>query len=498
MKKKKEEKEKLTLFEKKKKIKTKKIPQIDSHPDEPLTSLVVGPVVSQVTRRYGDFGQLTFRLAAGAANFEVEWTVGPLPGPQDVVLRFDTDLDSSESRSSSSLSTSPTVFVDSNGREFLKRQRASRSTWALAPLDQPYANDIGRDYYPMTSGAYIEDDDDGDGESKKKSRRQFSVVPDRAQGVASLANGQLEVMLHREARISDELGNPETLRDEDSKGRAVVVRGTHLVALTGRREGARARRALASAAGSALPVAAFSARPPASPGAAAGALLAAPLPESVELLKLAPRRRMRTQGSGGGGSGGLVVLGQGVEIRLAHAFEQGEDGAAGGGSGINGGRDGGGALSLPVDVDLAASFGAAFAPFEVTDLTVSGMDKVAEEAAATKKGEEPTGSSLPHGERIFNGPLLFDYEKLDEPGKEIKSAEKKYAPPPALIPKPARQVPAPLKRNARIVRLAPLEIRSLALTRPGAKEEERAEALAAASKETLLSLSSSSKTSAVA
>ena len=172
--------------------------------------------------------------------------------------------------------------------------------------------------------------------------------------------------------------------------------------------------------------------------------------------------------------------------------------AAGGGAGINGGRDGGGALSLPVDVDLAASFGAAFAPFEVTDLTVSGMDKVAEEAAATKKGEEPTGSSLPHGERIFNGPLLFDYEKLDEPGKEIKSAEKKYAPPPALIPKPARQVPAPLKRNARIVRLAPLEIRSLALTRPGAKEEERAEALAAASKETLLSLSSSSKTSAVA
>ena len=41
----------------------------------------------------------------------------------------------------------------------------------------------------------------------------------------------------------------------------------------------------------------------------------------------------------------------------------------------------------------------------------------------------------------------------------------------ALIPKPARQSPETVKRNARVVRLSPLEIRSLALTRPGAKEE---------------------------
>lgn len=483
-------KEKTHLSEKK-----KKIPQIDTNPDEPLTSLVVGPLVSQVTRRYGDFGQLTFRLAAGAANFEVEWTVGPLPSPQDVVLRFETDLDSESKVSSPSPSSSlssPTVFVDSNGREFLKRQRASRSTWALAPLAQPYANDIGRDYYPMTSGAYIEDDEFS---SKKPSSqsRQFSVVPDRAQGIASLAAGQLEVMLHREARISDELGNPETLRDVDAKGRAVVVRGTHLVSLAGRAEGARARRAMAAAANN-EPVVAFSARPPASPGAAAGALLAAPLPESVELLKLAARRRSV---KGGGSSSGL---GRGVEIRLAHAFERGEDGAAGGGAGVNGGRDGDGALSLPVDVDLFKSFGAAFAPFEVTDLTVSGMDKraVAEAATRGEGGGGPAGSSLPHGERIFNGPLLFDYEKLDEPGKKVGTGEK--YPSPALIPKPARQVPANLKRNARVVRLAPLEIRSLALTRPGGAEKaERAEALAAtASKETLLSLSQASKTSAVA
>ena len=432
--------------------------------------------------------------------------MGPLPAPQDVVLRFETDLDSessSASRSAAALSApaSPTVFVDSNGREFLKRQRASRSTWALAPLDQPYANDVGRDYFPMTSGAYIEDDDGEDPSSSSSSsssrpppgskgrRRQFSIVPDRAQGVASLSAGQLEVMLHREARISDELGNPETLRDVDAQGRAVVVRGTHLVSLDSRGGGARARRALASAASN-EPVIAFSARPPASPGAAAGALLAAPLPESVELLKLAPRRSR----SGGEGHG------QGVEIRLAHAFEQGEDGAAGGGAGVNGGRDGAGRLSSPVDVDLMKSFGAAFAPFEVTELTVSGMDK--RQAAEATKGE-PTGSSLPHGERIFNGPLLFDYEKLDEPGKEVESSGGKITPM-ALIPKPARQSPETVKRNARVVRLSPLEIRSLALTRPGAKEEAaRAKAAAkgaaaAAAKETLLSLSLSPKTSAVA
>lgn len=417
--------------------------------------------------------------------------MGPLPSPQDVVLRFDTDLDSESKTSASSTSaSSPTMFVDSNGREFLKRQRASRSTWAMAPLDQPYANDIGRDYYPMTSGAYIEDgDDEKKSSSSRKTSRQFSIVTDRAQGIASLSSGQLEVMLHRETRISDELGNPETLRDVDAQGRAVVVRGMHLVSLTCRREGARARRRLASSAGNA-PVVAFSARPPRSPGAAAGALLAAPLPESVELLKLAPRRQL----SGGG-------HGQGVEMRLAHAFEQGEDGAAGGGAGINGGRDGDGRLSLPVDVDLMKSFGAAFAPFEVTELTVSGMDKQQQVAEEATKGGEPTGSSLPHGERIFNGPLLFDYEKLDEPGKEVVESGKKYpaAPMAALIPKPARQVPATVMRNARVVRLSPLEIRSLALTRPGAERKAaEAAALAAANKETLLSLSLSSKTSAVA
>ena len=370
------------------------------------------------------------------------------------------------------------MFVDSNGREFLKRQRASRSTWALAPLAQPYANDIGRDYFPMTSGAYIEDSDDEKSSSSSSSlrRRQFSIVPDRAQGVASLAGGQLEVMLHREARISDELGNPETLRDVDAAGRAVVVRGRHLVSLDSFTSGARARRALASAASN-EPVVAFSARPPASPGAAAGALLSAPLPDSVELLKLAPRR---SQSNG--------IHGQGVELRLAHSFEQGEDGAAGGGAGVNGGRDGGGQLSSPVDVDLLRSFGAAFAPFEVTELTVSGMAR--RQAAEATRGE-PTGSSLRHGERIFNGPLLFDYEKLDEPGKEVEGSGGKPTSM-ALIPKPARQAPANIKRN--VVRLAPLEIRSLALTRPGG-EAKKAKAAKA---ETLLSLSLSPKTSAVA
>jgi hypothetical protein len=69
-----------------------------------------------------------------------------------------------------------------------------------------------------------------------------------------------------------------------------------------------------------------------------------------------------------------------------------------------------------------------------------------------------------------------------------------------LIPKPARKVPAAVKKNARVVRLAPLEIRSLALTRPGAKKAKakEKEALRAAQTEILLSRSQSSKTSAVA
>lgn len=73
------------------------------------------------------------------------------------------------------------VFTDSNGREMLRRQRNHRDTWPLE-VHEPVAGN----YYPITSGVAITD-----GETT------LALATERAQGAASLANGQLEVMVHR-------------------------------------------------------------------------------------------------------------------------------------------------------------------------------------------------------------------------------------------------------------------------------------------------------------
>jgi hypothetical protein len=73
------------------------------------------------------------------------------------------------------------LFTDSNGREMLTRRRNHRPTWPLE-VKEPVAGN----YYPITAAAAISDGCLG-----------LGVATDRAQGVASLEDGQLEVMLHR-------------------------------------------------------------------------------------------------------------------------------------------------------------------------------------------------------------------------------------------------------------------------------------------------------------
>ena len=160
---------------------------------------------------------------------------GPLPSPQDVVLRLDTDLGGEGGASG------PAFYTDANGREFLRRDRGARSTWVPAPIAPPYANPIGRDYYPTTVGAYLEEEEGGAGAAAPM---QVSLLGDRAQGAASLAPGAMEAMLHREAETCDELGNPETLKEREG-GAPVVVRGVSVLSVTPARDGAAARRALA-------------------------------------------------------------------------------------------------------------------------------------------------------------------------------------------------------------------------------------------------------------
>ncbi|XP_052003302.1 epididymis-specific alpha-mannosidase [Xyrauchen texanus] len=97
-------------------------------------------------------------------RLEQSYIVGPLDVNRETVFRTRTSLQNNR-----------TLFTDNNGYQMMKRTHKNFVN-----------NTVARNYYPMVRAAYIEDD---------SSRVMF--LSERAHGVASLNQGQLEVMLHR-------------------------------------------------------------------------------------------------------------------------------------------------------------------------------------------------------------------------------------------------------------------------------------------------------------
>uniref|UniRef100_UPI0037E88D24 epididymis-specific alpha-mannosidase n=1 Tax=Semicossyphus pulcher TaxID=241346 RepID=UPI0037E88D24 len=97
-------------------------------------------------------------------RLEQMYSLGPLCLNTEVVLR-----------TSSSLMNNRTLYTDDNGYQMMKRTYRKFIN-----------NTLARNYFPMVRAAYIEDN-----------LSRLVLVSDRAHGVSSQANGQLEVMLHR-------------------------------------------------------------------------------------------------------------------------------------------------------------------------------------------------------------------------------------------------------------------------------------------------------------
>ena len=74
---------------------------------------------------------------------------------------------------------------------------------------------MASNYYPITSHISIND-----------SNNRLTILTDRAQGGASLYDGELELMLHRRLLSMDLCQMNETL-NEKAYGQGLVVRGTH-------------------------------------------------------------------------------------------------------------------------------------------------------------------------------------------------------------------------------------------------------------------------------
>ncbi|NWS33655.1 MA2B2 mannosidase, partial [Polioptila caerulea] len=115
-------------------------------------------------------------------RIEQEYSVGPLELNREAVLRTSTNLN-----------TRQFLYTDNNGYQMQKR------------LFKAYVNNtVARNYYPMVQTAYIEDD-----------TMRLMLLAERAHGVSSQGNGQVEVMLHRRLwnNLQWDLNNNLTLND---------------------------------------------------------------------------------------------------------------------------------------------------------------------------------------------------------------------------------------------------------------------------------------------
>lgn len=119
-------------------------------------------------------------------------------------------------------------YTDANGRQTLKRKIDFRLDY-----DYTVTEPIAANYYPVNSHIYL----------KNVFGDQLTVVTDRAQGGASLKDGQLELMVHRRLLYDDAFGVDEAL-NEQAYGTGLVARGTHYVVLSGSSDSARLARSL--------------------------------------------------------------------------------------------------------------------------------------------------------------------------------------------------------------------------------------------------------------
>uniref|UniRef100_H2ZRX8 Alpha-mannosidase n=1 Tax=Latimeria chalumnae TaxID=7897 RepID=H2ZRX8_LATCH len=97
-------------------------------------------------------------------RIEQTYRVGPMGINREAILRTRTDL-----------KTDKTIYTDDNGYQMQKRTYKTYKN-----------NTVARNYYPMVRTAYIEDDS-----------IRLAMVTERAHGISSQDNGQVEIMLHR-------------------------------------------------------------------------------------------------------------------------------------------------------------------------------------------------------------------------------------------------------------------------------------------------------------
>lgn len=97
-------------------------------------------------------------------------------------------------------------FTDSNGYLIEKRKIKFVGEKPTRPVE------IAAEFYPMTTFVYLENE----------KKHALAIITDRAQGVASLSNGEIEIMLHRVCKVDDKKGVDEVLREIDESSNDLI------------------------------------------------------------------------------------------------------------------------------------------------------------------------------------------------------------------------------------------------------------------------------------
>ncbi|XP_075149649.1 lysosomal alpha-mannosidase II isoform X2 [Haematobia irritans] len=169
----------------------------------PEITVYRGNLVEEVHQKFNDWISQVVRVYKEKRYAEFEWMVGPIPVDdkvgKEIVTRFNSDIKSEG-----------IFYTDSNGREMIKRLKDHRDTWRVK-LHEPTAGN----YYPVTTKIALEDE-----------HTRMAILTDRAQGGSSLADGSLELMIHRRLLHDDAFGVDESL-NETAYGQGLVARGIH-------------------------------------------------------------------------------------------------------------------------------------------------------------------------------------------------------------------------------------------------------------------------------
>ncbi|XP_022230107.2 lysosomal alpha-mannosidase-like [Drosophila obscura] len=173
-----------------------------------------GASVKEVHQQVNEWISQVIRIYEGVNRVEFEWLIGPIPIVDNVGMEIVTNF-------RSGISSNGVFYTDSNGRELMRREKDKREDFDSDLSHQP----ISGNFYPVTSRIALQDNE-----------KRLVLLNDRAQGGASLANGQLEMLLHRRLMFNDGGGVGEAL-NEEQYGKGLIARGKLFLVLNSIKKG---------------------------------------------------------------------------------------------------------------------------------------------------------------------------------------------------------------------------------------------------------------------